>query len=185
MATTTTTVATFYTPNYSIYRDRFEKNISDLGYTFYYEQRQPTQQQKEANTKIKPYFIRDCLQWCDSVVWSDIDNIITRMDMSFEECDMAVLRQPKKIDGSLPTHPYTVGWIYFRSTPASLKFIDHWIRNQENMKHDHGGFTRTLRKANALDIQILDVTSHVEFLWNGSNERIDTNHQGMNKFKVV
>jgi hypothetical protein len=176
------TVVTFYTPNYLVYRDQFQRNMEELNFKYFFEEKEPLNKTKESNTKIKPLFIKDCLKKFDSVVWCDIDNVITKMDMSFSECDIGILRQPRKEDGSEPTHPYTVGWIYLRATEATFNFIDRWIAHQKNMKHDHSGFTRTLRTTNVNTINILDVTSCVKFLWNGSSSRTNTNHKALSKF---
>lgn len=88
----------------------------------------------EANTRIKPEFLRDCLirHPDKDVVYIDADAVVRAPLTLFEafNADLGVFIAPSNGDFS---HRYLTGTLYLRNIPVVRAFVDSWINAQSGM----------------------------------------------------
>lgn len=126
-------VCAFYTDAYAAEAAQLRASLEQTG-TPYFLKRFPSRGYWEANTRIKPEFLRDCLQRFDgrAVVYLDADSVVRsplRLFFDFD-ADLGVFVAPG--DGGF-SHRYLTGTLYLRNAPPTRAFVDDWIAAQEGM----------------------------------------------------
>lgn len=102
--------------------------------TPYFLKRYPSRGYWEANTRIKPEFLRDCLQRFPGrdIVYLDADSVVRsplKLFFGFD-ADLGVFVAPGEAGFS---HRYLTGTLYLRNTPSVHAFMDDWIAAQDGM----------------------------------------------------
>lgn len=103
----------------------------------------------EANTRIKPEFLLDCLlKFPDKdVVYIDADAVVRAPLSLFEnfDADLGVFVAPP---GNSFSHPYLTGTLYLRNSPEVRAFVESWIQAQSNMVLgvDQDSFTTAMKQ---------------------------------------
>lgn len=141
-------VCAFYTDTYAAEADQLRASLEQTG-TPYFLKRYPSRGYWEANTRIKPEFLRDCLQRFDgrAVVYLDADSVVRsplRLFFDFD-ADLGVFVAPG--DGSF-SHRYLTGTLYLRNAPPARAFVDDWIAAQDGMLLgvDQDSFTAAIER---------------------------------------
>lgn len=98
------------------------------------------------NTRLKPFFIKECLEAFKSpVAWIDCDSVLTKYPSSFESIpDDAVMAAKKNTSKKLLN--WYAGILWFRYCPESIQFINEWIRQLDcKSGGDHTAMERALK----------------------------------------
>lgn len=125
----------------------------------------------EANTRIKPEFLRDCLAEHPGkdVVYIDADAVVRAPLTLFDafEADIGVFVAP---EGGGFSHRYLTGTLYLRNTPQVRAFVDSWIAAQGGMLLgvDQDSFTTAIAQHPALRLEPLPA-SYVKIHDRGSD----------------
>lgn len=98
------------------------------------------------NTKLKPVFIKECLQQLKSpVVWIDCDSHLLKYPKVLEQIPEGMIMGAKRKPGKNVLTWY-VAVLWFAYSPESLTFIDRWIAEQEGTSGgDHTAMERAWR----------------------------------------
>lgn len=165
----TFTLTTFYTDDYYSHLENFKKNAAILGLKCDIHKKQrwiPTKDEvtksiHHNNCKWKPSVIEESLQSNDLILWLDIDCKIEKINYIPMDFDIGIF-------SNVPKHyknKVSVGWIWFRNTKNTLKFIKEWKLLLKSNKQDHNAFTKAY---NILKNEIVfkDVTDSIEVKWN-------------------
>ncbi|MBS0355642.1 MAG: hypothetical protein JSR83_17280 [Proteobacteria bacterium] len=147
-------VCAFYTDTYAAEAAQLRASLERTG-TPYFLKRCPSRGYWEANTRIKPEFLRDCLQRFAGrdVVYLDADSVVRsplRLFFDFD-ADLGVFVAPG--DGGF-SHRYLTGTLYLRNGPPTRAFVDDWIAAQDGMLLgvDQDSFTAAIERHPALSI---------------------------------
>ncbi|MBS0347419.1 MAG: hypothetical protein JSR69_13305 [Proteobacteria bacterium] len=141
-------VCAFYTDTYAAEAAQLRASLEQTG-TPYFLKRYSSRGYWEANTRIKPEFLRDCLQRFEGrdVVYLDADSVVRsplRLFFDFD-ADLGVFVAPG--DGGF-SHRYLTGTLYLRNGPPTLAFVDDWIAAQDGMLLgvDQDSFTTAIER---------------------------------------
>ncbi|RTL35474.1 MAG: hypothetical protein EKK49_07275 [Rhodocyclaceae bacterium] len=141
-------VCAFYTDTYAAEAAQLRASLERTG-TPYFLKRCPSRGYWEANTRIKPEFLRDCLQRFAGrdVVYLDADSVVRsplRLFFDFD-ADLGVFVAPG--DGGF-SHRYLTGTLYLRNAPPTRAFVDDWIAAQDGMLLgvDQDSFTAAIER---------------------------------------
>ncbi len=126
-------VCAFYTDGYAREADALKTSLEAYGIP-YDMRRFESRGVWEANTRIKPEFLQDCLiQHSDKdLVYIDADAVVRAPLILFEtfDADLGVFIAPSNGDFS---HRYLTGTLYLRNVPAVRAFVGSWINAQAGM----------------------------------------------------
>lgn len=118
----------------------------------------PDQGSWAANTKLKPWAIREALGDCDTVLWIDADCIIDAPhNAPAGAWDVGV------IENRHPLHKNRIssGFILFRNTRESRAFLDHWDACAQHTRVDHTALTTTIKRMQG-KVKIANVTKWLD-----------------------
>ena len=92
----------------------------------------------EANTRIKPEFIADCLERFAGrdIVYIDADAVVRGALPLFDQidCDIGVFKAPAEPEGGTRySHPYLTGTLYLANNQKVRAFVEEWVRAQAGM----------------------------------------------------
>lgn len=147
----------FFTDSYAAEAEQLKASLEHTR-TPYFLKRCPSRGYWEANTRIKPEFLRDCLQRFPGrdIVYLDADSVVRAPLMLFFDFpgDIGVFVAPA---ASGLSHRYLTGTLYLRNTPAVHAFVQDWIDAQNGMVLgvDQDSFTVAIEQNPALVIQPL------------------------------
>lgn len=134
----------------------------------------------EANTRIKPEFLYDCLEKYQDrdVVYIDADAVVRQPLTLFEDfkSDLGVFIAPENEGFS---HKYLTGTLYLRNTEKTKAFIQTWIKEQTGMilGVDQDSFGRAISLHPDLTVQALPVT-YTKIYDRGSETPVIEHFQG-------
>lgn len=125
-------VCCFYTPNYASHAENLLQSVQRFGLNHCVKQYED-RGYWEANTRIKPEFVLECLQRFEGrdVLYIDADAEIKKELSFFEglDCDICAY------DGSGQahmSHKYLASTIFFKNTAATHKLVQDWIAAQDD-----------------------------------------------------
>ena len=114
----------FFTDGYAAEAAQLRESLDRTG-TPYFLKRFASRGYWEANTRIKPEFLLDCLRRFPGrdVVYLDADSVVrSPLKLFFDfDADLGVFIAPA--DAGM-THRYLTGTLYLRNTPAVRAFVD-------------------------------------------------------------
>lgn len=138
----------FFTDSYAAEAAQLRASLERTG-TPYFQKHYPSRGYWEANTRIKPEFLFDCLRRFPGrdIVYLDADCVVrARLALFFAFTgDVGVFSAPA--DAGL-SHRYLTGTLYLRNTPAVRAFVQDWIHAQDGMVLgvDQDSFTTAIDK---------------------------------------
>ncbi len=144
----------FYTDNYTREAEALRASLEATG-TAYLLKRYSSRGFWEANTRIKPEFLLDCLHRFPgrNVVYLDADSVVRSPMVLFDDFpgDVGVFKAPA---GSGMSHPYLTGTLFLRNIPAVHAFVQAWIDAQGGMLLgvDQDSFTTAMGRSQALRV---------------------------------
>lgn len=150
-------VVCFYTDNYAEEAARLRSSLDETG-TPYYLRHYSSRGFWEANTRIKPEFLLDCLKRFPGrdIVYLDADSVVrSRLELFYDfPGDLGVYMAPQ---GSGLSHRYLTGTLYLRNCPAMHAFLQAWIDAQEGMVLgvDQDSFTTAIEAISGLRVEPL------------------------------
>ncbi len=159
----------FFTDGYAAEAAQLRESLDRTG-TPYFLKRFASRGYWEANTRIKPEFLLDCLRRFPGrdVVYLDADSVVrSPLKLFFDfDADLGVFIAPA--DAGM-THRYLTGTLYLRNTPAVHAFVEDWIAAQDGMVLgvDQDSFTAAVERHPALRIGPLP-ESYVKIFDRGS-----------------
>lgn len=118
----------------------------------------PDQGSWAANTKLKPWAIREALEDADTVLWLDADCIIDAPhNAPSGSWDVGVIenRHPGHVN------KISAGFILFRNSRESRLFLDYWDTHAKHTQVDHTALTMTIRRM-ANKVKIANVTKWLD-----------------------
>ncbi len=126
-------VCAYFTDGYAKEAEALKISLHAFGLP-YHLRRFPTRGYWEANTRIKPEFLLDCLARFPGhdIVYLDADAIV-RAPLALFECfagDLGVFVVP---DEAQLSHRYLTGTLYLRNNAAVHAFVRSWIQGQSSM----------------------------------------------------
>ena len=123
----------FFTDGYAAEAAQLRDSLERTG-TPYFLKRFASRGYWEANTRIKPEFLLDCLRRFPDrdVVYLDADSVVrSPLELFYRfDADLGVFVAP---DSAGMSHRYLTGTLYLRNTPAVHAFVEDWIAAQDGM----------------------------------------------------
>ena len=166
-------VCCFYTESYRDHALSLKHSLEQFGLNYYFKQVEDAGYW-EANTRIKPHFVLECLQKFPNldVLYLDADAIVKKPLDYFNTitADIAVY-ETKGLPGM--SHDYLTGTIFFKNTPQTLVLVEQWITEQVDGKQtqvDQDSLDEAMKK--------LKSTLTIEPLSPGYIKIFDKNYDG-------
>lgn len=144
----------FFTDGYVTEAEQLRASLEGTG-TPHFLKRYASRGYWEANTRIKPEFLLDCLRRFPGrdIVYLDADSVVRApLELFFHfGADLGVFVAP---DDAKLTHRYLTGTLYLRNTPAMHAFVQDWIAAQDGMVLgvDQDSFTHAVERHPELTI---------------------------------
>jgi hypothetical protein len=166
-------VCCFYTDSYRDHAMLLKSSLEQFGLNYYFQQVEDAGYW-EANTRIKPHFILECLQrFTDKdVLYLDADAIVKKPLDYFNKIDADVaFYKTKGMPGM--SHDYLASTMFFKNTTRTIALVEQWIAEQVDGK-------RTQVDQDSLDdaMNKLDHTLTIEPLNPGYIKIFDKDYEG-------
>ena len=148
-------VCCFYTESYLDHALSLKQSLDDFGLNYVFKQVEDAGYW-EANTRIKPHFILDCLeQFPDKdVLYLDADAMVKKPLSHFNTVTADVeFYKTKGMAGM--SHDYLASTLFFRNTPATIALVKQWIAEQVDGK-------RTQVDQDSLDVAMEKMAGQIE-----------------------
>lgn len=146
-------VCCFYTDSYSDHALSLKKSLDDFNLNYHFKQVEDAGYW-EANTRIKPHFILECLQQFPNknVLYLDADAVVKQPLNYFNKIvsDIAVYHT-KRAQGM--SHNYLTGTIFLKNNPVTRGFLAQWCTLQSDCKDtivDQDSFDHAMEISNLL-----------------------------------
>lgn len=133
-ATDSFVVCCFYTDSYLNHALSLKQSLDDFGLNYYFKQVDDAGYW-EANTRIKPHFILQCLQQFPNknILYLDADALVKKPLDYFNHITTDVaFYKTKGMPGM--SHDYLASTMYFSNTPNTIRLVEQWIEEQVDGK---------------------------------------------------
>lgn len=123
-------ICCFYTENYRNHALSLKQSLDEFGLNYYFKQVEDAGYW-EANTRIKPHFISECLhQFPDkNVLYLDADALVKKPLDYFNHIDADVaFYKTKGMEGM--SHDYLASTMFFKNTENTVNLVKQWIAEQ-------------------------------------------------------
>jgi len=166
-------ICCFFTDTYFDHAMSLKSSLDDFGLNYYFK-RVADAGYWEANTRIKPHFVLECLERFPQkdVLYLDADAMVKKPLDYFNHIDADVaFYKTKGLPGM--SHDYLAGTMFFKNTPATRQLVEQWIAEQVDGK-------RTQVDQDSLDeaMNKLESTLRIEPLNPGYIKIFDKNYEG-------
>lgn len=148
-------VCCFYTKSYSDHALSLKQSLDNFGLNYVFKQVEDAGYW-EANTRIKPHFILECLQEFPdkNVLYLDADAMVKKPLDHFNTVTADVeFYKTKGMAGM--SHNYLASTLFFRNTPATIALVKQWISEQVDGK-------RTQVDQDSLDVAMEKMAGNIE-----------------------
>jgi len=166
-------VCCFYTQSYANHAKALKQTLDDFKISYYFKEVEDAGYW-EANTRIKPHFILDCLQKFPekSILYLDADARVRKPLDYFNHITADVAFYNTKVMPGM-SHDYLASTLFFNNTPATHQLVKQWIVEQQDGK-------RTQVDQDSLDAAMnkLESTLSIEPLSAGYIKIFDKDYQG-------
>ncbi|GAA0320103.1 putative nucleotide-diphospho-sugar transferase [Psychrobacter aestuarii] len=127
-------VCCFYTDSYLSHALSLKDSLDAFGLNYVFKKVDDAGYW-EANTRIKPHFILDCLQQFPDkdVLYLDADALVKKPLDYFNHIDGDVAFYKTKGMAGM-SHDYLASTLFFRNTPATVTLVKQWIAEQVDGK---------------------------------------------------
>lgn len=166
-------ICCFYTDSYRDHALSLQQSLDNFNLNYYFKEVEDAGYW-EANTRIKPHFILECLQQFPEkdVLYLDADAMVKKPLDYFNHitADVAFYKT-KGMTGM--SHDYLASTMFFKNTSNTIKLVEQWIAEQINGK-------RTQVDQDSLDVAMekLGNTLTVEPLNPGYIKIFDKDYEG-------
>lgn len=127
-------VCCFYTESYRDHALSLKQSLDNFNLNYYFKEVEDAGYW-EANTRIKPHFILECLQQFPEkdVLYLDADALVKKPLDYFNHvtADIAFYKT-KGMPGM--SHDYLASTMFFKNTSNTIKLVEQWITEQVNGK---------------------------------------------------
>ena len=127
-------VCCFYTDSYRDHALSLKQSLDNFNLNYYFKEVEDAGYW-EANTRIKPHFILECLQQFPEkdVLYLDADALVKKPLDYFNHitADVAFYKT-KGMSGM--SHDYLASTMFFKNTPNTIELVQQWIAEQVNSK---------------------------------------------------
>ncbi|MBU5615884.1 hypothetical protein KPY62_01950 [Psychrobacter sp. TAE2020] len=133
-ATDSFVVCCFYTDSYLNHALALKQSLDDFGLNYYFKQVDDAGYW-EANTRIKPHFILQCLQQFPNknILYLDADALVKKPLDYFNHITTDVaFYKTKGMPGM--SHDYLASTMYFSNTLNTIRLVEQWIEEQVDGK---------------------------------------------------
>jgi len=166
-------ICCFFTDTYFDHAMSLKSSLDDFGLNYYFK-RVADAGYWEANTRIKPHFVLECLERFPQkdVLYLDADAMVKKPLNYFNHIDADVaFYKTKGLPGM--SHDYLASTMFFKNTPATRQLVEQWIAEQVDGK-------RTQVDQDSLDeaMNKLESTLRIEPLNPGYIKIFDKNYEG-------
>lgn len=166
-------ICCFFTDTYFDHAMSLKSSLDDFGLNYYFK-RVADAGYWEANTRIKPHFVLECLERFPQkdVLYLDADAMVKKPLDYFNHIDADVaFYKTKGLPGM--SHDYLASTMFFKNTPATRQLVEQWIAEQVDGK-------RTQVDQDSLDeaMNKLESTLRIEPLNPGYIKIFDKNYEG-------
>ncbi len=128
-------VCCFYTDNYHKYAMALKESLDKFGLN-YCLQKVENRGHWEANTRIKPEFLLDCLHRFQdmNLLYLDADAVVKKPLDYFDDIseDLAIYTTSKAVEGM--SHDFLTGTIFIKNNPMGKLLLEKWVQAQSNAK---------------------------------------------------
>lgn len=127
-------VCCFYTDSYRDHAMALKSSLEQFGLNYYFKQVEDAGYW-EANTRIKPHFVLECLQQFSDkdVLYLDADAIVKKPLDYFNQIQADVaFYKTKGMPGM--SHDYLASTMFFKNTPRTIALVEQWIAEQVDGK---------------------------------------------------
>lgn len=127
-------VCCFYTESYRSHALSLKDSLDNFKLNYYFKQVEDAGYW-EANTRIKPHFVLECLHKFanKNVLYLDADALVKKPLDYFNHITADVaFYNTKGLPGM--SHDYLASTMFFSNTPNTLKLVEQWIADQVNGK---------------------------------------------------
>lgn len=166
-------VCCFYTQSYLDHAKALKQTLDDFKISYYFKEVKDAGYW-EANTRIKPHFILECLQEFPnkSILYLDADARVKKPLDYFNHITADVAFYNTK---GMPemSHDYLASTLFFNNTEATKQLVEQWIREQE-----HGKRTQVDQDSLDAAMQKLESALTVAPLSAGYIKIFDKDYQG-------
>lgn len=166
-------VCCFYTENYRDHAMSLKQSLDDFNLNYYFKQVEDAGYW-EANTRIKPHFILECLQQFPNknILYLDADALVKKPLDYFNHITADVAFYKTKGMAGM-SHDYLASTMFFNNTDNTVNLVNQWITEQVDGK-------RTQVDQDSLDIAMdkLKGTLTVEPLNPGYIKIFDKDYEG-------
>lgn len=133
-STDTFLVCCFYTASYRDHALSLKQSLDDFGLNYYFKQVEDAGYW-EANTRIKPHFILECLQQFPdkNVLYLDADALVKKPLDYFNHITADVAFYETKGTPGM-SHDYLASTMYFCNTTNTVTLVEQWITEQVDGK---------------------------------------------------
>lgn len=127
-------ICCFYTDSYRDHALSLKQSLDNFNINYYFKEVEDAGYW-EANTRIKPHFILECLKQFPEkdVLYLDADALVKKSLDYFNHitADVAFYKT-KGMSGM--SHDYLASTMFFKNTPNTIKLVQQWIAEQVNGK---------------------------------------------------
>lgn len=166
-------ICCFYTDSYRNHALSLKTSLDDFNLNYYFKQVEDAGYW-EANTRIKPHFVLECLQKFPdkNVLYLDADALVKKPLDYFNHITADVAFYKTKGMAGM-SHDYLASTMFFKNTFNTIKLVEQWIAEQVDGK-------RTQVDQDSLDtaMEKLGDTLTVEPLNPGYIKIFDKNYEG-------
>ncbi|WP_352337424.1 putative nucleotide-diphospho-sugar transferase [Psychrobacter sp. 16-MNA-CIBAN-0192] len=127
-------VCCFYTDSYRDHALSLQQSLDNFNLNYYFKEVEDVGYW-EANTRIKPHFILECLKQFPEkdVLYLDADALVRKpLDYFNHITADVVFYKTKGMSGM--SHDYLASTMFFKNTPNTIKLVQQWIAEQVNGK---------------------------------------------------
>lgn len=153
-------VCCFYTDSYRHHALSLKQSLDNFGLNYYFRQVEDAGYW-EANTRIKPHFVLECLQRFPEkdVLYLDADAIVKKPLDYFNHINADVaFYKTKGMPGM--SHDYLASTMFFKNTTPTINLVKQWIEEQVDGKRtqvDQDSLDEAMKKLeNTLTIEPLN-----------------------------
>ena len=127
-------ICCFFTDSYHDHAMSLKRSLEAFDISYFFKQVEDAGYW-EANTRIKPHFVLECLQKFPdkNIVYLDADAVVKKPLDYFNHIDADIaIYKTKGMAGM--SHDHLTGTVFFNNSPNTYKFVEQWIAEQADGK---------------------------------------------------
>lgn len=148
-------VCCFFTDSYLSHALSLKESLDKLGLSYYLKSVEDAGYW-EANTRIKPHFIKECLEAYPNknILYLDADSVVKKSLSYFDSIDADICAYATDNHPGM-SHDYLTGTIFFTNNQATSRFMEAWMTAQE-------GTIKTLVDQDSFDEAVKNCANNIK-----------------------